>query len=78
MGKDRILEIYQMVISQQEFYNLALENNYDISWLKSKLEEDEYIRLENEILDYGNKNDEILFRAGFQYAWDLFQQCCRE
>lgn len=46
MGKDRILEIYQMVISQQEFYNLALENNYDISWLKSKLEEDEYIRLE--------------------------------
>lgn len=75
MDNDRIQEIYQTVIVQPEFSELLQRNNFDISWLKSKLEDEEYEKLEDMIFDYGNQNDEIIFKAGFHYAWDLFLQC---
>lgn len=75
MTRDRITEIFYMIIEKPEYSELLLKNVYDISWLKQRLEYEEYTRLEDIILAYGCKNDEILFSAGFQFAWELFQQC---
>lgn len=75
MGSDKLLEIYQMAIAQPELNERLQTNCFDISWLQSRLEKEDYINLEEIIFDYGNKNDEILFKAGFQYAWKLFLQC---
>ncbi len=74
---DRIREIYQTAITQPEFTQLLKKNDFNISWLKSKLEYEDYEKLEEMIFEYGNKNDEIMFKAGFQYAWDLFLQCTK-
>lgn len=72
---DKLSEIYQTVITKQEFYDLFQSNSFDISWLKPKLETKDYLNLEDIIFDYVNKNDELLFKAGFRYAWALFLQC---
>lgn len=77
MENDLIYELYQSVIEKPEFREVTLKNSFDISWLKSKLENSEYEQLEDMIFDYGNKNDEILFKEGFRSAWNLFLQCCK-
>ncbi len=30
------------------------------------------------ITTYANRNEEIFFKAGFLFAWDLFHQCEKE
>lgn len=75
MDNDKIQEIYQTAITQPKFNEQLRKNDFDILWLKSKLKQDDYVKLEEIIFDYANNNDEILFKAGFQYAWDLFLQC---
>lgn len=75
MGKDILSELYLLRTNGEPFYERARGNNFDIPWLQDRLSVEEYRRLENAILEYGSRNDEILFRAGFQCAWDLFR-CC--
>lgn len=75
MNSNRIQDIYLMAITQPEFNEQLRKNDFDILWLKSKLKQDDYVKLKEIIFDYGNNNNEILFKAGFQYAWDLFLQC---
>lgn len=77
MYKDRIAEIYQTALARPDLNHLLSQNDFDLSWLKPKLEPEEYTKLEEVIFSYGNKNDEILFQVGFQYAWDLFLQCSK-
>lgn len=57
---------------------MLMKNEFNISELKAKLDYEEYYQLEKHILDYSSKNDEILFEAGFCYAWSLFCDCMRE
>lgn len=75
MDNDKILEIYVAAINKPEFNEQLQHNSFDVSWLKPKLDQNDYYKLEEIIFDYGNYNDELLFKAAFQYAWDLFLQC---
>ena len=47
----------------------------DLDWLAGKLDKEDYRKLENYILNLWLKNDELLFRVGFRYAWSLFNEC---
>lgn len=74
----KIKDIYESFASGNQCNELLLENELDICWLKNILDDKEYFRLENHILDYSSKNDQIIFEAGFRYAWSLFFDCMRE
>lgn len=52
-----------------------MKNKLDMDWLMGKLEKEDYHRLENYVLDYSSRNDELIFRLGFRYAWSLFTEC---
>lgn len=54
---------------------ILMHNDFDIDWLKEKLEHDDYLKLEDYILYYCSRNDELIFRLGFKYAWSLFHEC---
>lgn len=71
----RIRDIYESFARSREYNEMLMKNEYDIAWLEKKISEKEFCRLERHILDYSSKNDEILFKAGFRYAWSLFCEC---
>lgn len=71
----KISDIYNVFVASQNCYNMLCDNKLDIEWLKENMSREEYCKLENHIMDYSSKNDEILFKAGFQYAWSLFLEC---
>ena len=71
----KISDIYDIFVASQNCYNMLCDNKLDIEWLKENMSREEYCKLENHIMDYSSKNDEILFKAGFQYAWSLFLEC---
>lgn len=71
----KISDIYDIFVASQSCYNMLWDNKLDIEWLKKKIRRKEYCRLENQIMDYSSKNDEILFKAGFEFAWSLFLEC---
>lgn len=75
MNDDKIKKIYHTYIESLEYVDSLTENLIDISWLKQKLNYEEYTKLEELILAYASQNDEILFKSGFQFAWDLCRQC---
>lgn len=47
----------------------------DLDWLAGKLDKEDYRKLKNYILNLLFKNDELIFRVGFRYAWSLFNEC---
>lgn len=53
-------------------------NDFDIDWLKGELKLDDFLKLEDYILSYCSKNDELIFRLGFKYAWSLFRECVKK
>ena len=46
-----------------------MNNDFDIDWLEGILDMKDYRKLENIILQYSSRNDELLFTLGFKYAW---------
>lgn len=71
----RIHSIFESFTQSRELNELLMRNEFDNDWLKEKLEHKDYRRLENDIMCYASKNDEILFAMGFKYAWSLFSEC---
>ena len=71
----KINDIYERYTNSWEFNNVMKHNDFDIDWLKGKLELDDFLKLEDYILSYCSKNDELIFRLGFKYAWSLFHEC---
>ena len=61
-----------------EYNNIMMKNNIDLDWLAGKLDKEDYRKLENYILNLWLKNDELIFRVGFRYAWSLFNECTQK
>ncbi len=74
----KIHEIYNKFADSWEYGLILKHNDFDISWLIEVLESEEYDKLEDYILHYCAKNDELLFRLGFKYAWSLFSECAEK
>lgn len=73
----RIHEIYEKYINSWEYNEILMNNDFDIDWLEDILDMKNYRRLENIILQYSSRNDELLFTLGFKYAWSLFMECAK-
>ncbi len=71
----KIHEIYERYTNSREYNEALMRNDFDIDWLEREVGIEKYRKLENEILYYCSRNDEILFRLGFKYAWSLFHEC---
>lgn len=67
--------IYQSFIQTREYCECMSANEININWLKSKLNRDDFYKLENDILGYVSRNDRLTFSAGFKHAWQLFHEC---
>ena len=74
---DIISELYGIMIQGEEFREMASRNRLDLSWIEDRIGREEYKKLENTVVDYSNAVNEVLFRAGFKCAWDLFHQCSK-
>ena len=71
----RIHEIFERFTNSWEYNNMMMKNAVDLDWLEGKLERNDYQRLEKYIMNLWLKNDELVFRLGFRYAWSLFSEC---
>lgn len=74
----KIHEIYEQYTNSREFNKILMHNDFDITWLQDELDFEKYRKLENYILSYCSRNDELLFKTGFKYAWALFQECAKK
>lgn len=74
----RIDEIFENFTNSWEYNHTLMQNSIDINWLMGKLEKEDYQKLEDYILDYSSKNEELIFRLGFRYAWSLFNECAEK
>lgn len=73
----KIHEIYEKYVSSWEYNEILINNDFDIDWLEDILDMKDYRKLENIILQYSSRNDELLFTLGFKYAWSLFMECAK-
>lgn len=82
MGLDetnsKIHDIYERYTNSWEFNETLMHNDFNITWLLEELDYENYRKLEDYILCYCSRNDELLFRLGFKYAWSLFHECITE
>ncbi len=74
----KIQDIYESYRNTTECNKTLMKNNLEIDWLLEKLEFKDYGKLEDYILYYSSRNDELLFKLGFQYAWSLFTECAEK
>ena len=74
----RIHEIFEKFTNSWEYNHILMKNKLDIDWLMGKLEMRDYQRVEDYILDNSSRNDELIFRLGFRYAWSLFTECAEK
>ena len=74
----KIQNIYDSYRNTAECNKMLMKNNLEIDWLLEKLELKDYRKLEDYILYYSSRNDELLFKLGFQYAWSLFTECAEK
>lgn len=71
----RIHGIFERFTNSWEYNHVMMKNNVDLDWLEEKLDKEDYRKLEDYILQCCLKNDELIFRLGFRYAWSLFTEC---
>lgn len=74
----KIHEIYEKYTNSWEYNEIFMNNDFDIDWLEDILDSKDYQKLEDVILRYSSRNDELLFTLGFKYAWSLFMECAKE
>ena len=74
----KIHEIYETFANSREYDLILMHNDFDIDDLIGDMEIKEYRKLENYIIQYCTKNNELLFRLGFKYAWSLFMECSKK
>ena len=71
----KIHDLYERFTNSWEYNDALMHNDFDIDWLQGELDIENYQKLEDYILYYCSRNDELLFRLGFKYAWSLFHEC---
>lgn len=71
----KIHELYEKYANSWEYGEILMNNDFDIDWLEDILDTNDYRKLEEIIIQYSAKNDELLFTLGFKYAWSLFMEC---
>lgn len=71
----KIHEIYERFANSWEYNEILMNHTFDIEWLIDMIDTENYQKLEDYILKYCSRNDELLFRLGFKYAWSLFHEC---
>lgn len=71
----KIHDLYERFTNSWEYNDALMHNDFDIDWLLGELDIENYRKLEDYILYYCSRNDELLFRLGFKYAWSLFHEC---
>ena len=74
----RIHGMFERFTNSWEYNHIMLQNEIDLNWLKEKLDSEDYQELEKYIMDLCMKNDELIFRLGFRYAWSLFTECAEK
>lgn len=73
----KLHEIYENFTNTWE-YNETMNNlDFDIYFLLDILDIKEYRRLEERLIYYCSRKDELLFKLGFKYAWALFSECAK-
>lgn len=75
---NKIHEIYEQFANSWKYNNILENYDFDIDWLLGELDMKSYQKLEEYILDYCSRNNELLFQLGFKYAWSLFNECERK
>ncbi len=75
---NKIHEIYERFASSWEYDLIMRHNDIDIEDLVGDMELKAYRKLEDYILSYCTKNNELMFRLGFKYAWSLFMECSKK
>lgn len=70
----RIPGIFEKFSNSWEYNHVLMQNEIDIGWLEEKLDIKDMRKLESYILSYGSRNDLLVFRLGFRYAWSLFHE----
>lgn len=71
----RIHGIFEKYTNSWEYNQIMMQNDVDLEWLVEKLEKEDFQKLEDYIMHLCLKNDELIFRLGFRYAWSLFTEC---
>ena len=71
----RIHGIFERFTNSWEYNHIMMQNDVDLDWLEEKLDRGDYRKLEKYIMNLCLKNDELIFRLGFRYAWSLFTEC---
>lgn len=74
----KLHEIYENYTDNWKYNELLMTEDFDIEWLIDKLDDENYQKLENYILEYTSRHDELLFHLGFKYAWVLFTECTQQ
>ena len=74
----RIHGMFERFTNSWEYNHIMMQNDVDLDWLEEKLDKDDYRKLEKCILNQYLKNDELIFRLGFRYAWSLFSECAEK
>ena len=74
---ERIQDIYEIFTKSSEYNEILMNHDLDIDWLQEKLGFEDYRKLEDYILCFSSKKDELLFELGFKYAWSLFSECAK-
>ncbi|MCI8371014.1 MAG: hypothetical protein HFI75_01175 [Lachnospiraceae bacterium] len=70
--------MFERFTNSWEYNHIMMQNDVDLVWLKEKLDREDYWKLEKYIMNFCLKNDELLFRLGFRYAWSLFTECAEK
>lgn len=71
----RIHGMFERFTNSWEYNHIMMQNDVDLDWLEEKLDREDYRKLEKYIMNLCLKNDELIFRLGFRYAWSLFTEC---
>ena len=74
--EDKIHEIYETFTNSWEYSEILMNETFNIDWLLDILDDEDYWKLENYILHYCSRNDELLFRL--KYTWSLFIECAKQ
>ncbi len=73
--EDKLHEIYEKYTNNWEYDELLRTDDFDIDWLVGNIDDKNYRRLEDYLMYYCSRHDELMFRLGFKYAWSLFTEC---
>lgn len=75
---NKIHQIYERFANSWEYDVILRHNDLDIEDLVGDMDIKAYRKLEDYIIQYCTKNNELLFRLGFKYAWSLFMECSKK